>query len=140
LPSNKFFDPGREIGGQRVITTDYIYMRIDEMYMLNAEAKAKLGDDAGARARLKQILALRNVDVAYLDALSGTSLQNEIYLQTRIEFWGEGKSYLAMKRNKATITRGANHLFLVGENIPYNDVRLTFKIPQAEVLDNPFID
>lgn len=140
LPSNKFFDPGREIGGQRTIITDYIYMRVDEMYMLNAEAKAKLGDDAGARARLKQILTLRNVDVAYLDALSGTSLQNEIYLQTRIEFWGEGKSYLAMKRNKATITRGANHLFLVGENIPYNDVRLTFKIPQSEVLDNPFID
>lgn len=140
MPSNKFFDPGREIGGQRTIITDYIYMRIDEMYMLNAEAKAKLGDDAGARARLKEVLSLRNVDVAYLDGLSGTSLQNEIYLQTRIEFWGEGKSYLAMKRNKATITRGANHLFLVGENIPYNDVRLTFKIPQAEVLDNPFID
>jgi hypothetical protein len=44
---------------------------------------------------------------------SGTSLQEEIYLQTRLEFWGEGKSYLAMKRNKATVKSGINHLFFI---------------------------
>jgi hypothetical protein len=42
-------------------------------------------------------------------------LKKEIYLQTRIEFWGEGKSYLAMKR-KATTTRGSNHLFFAGDS------------------------
>jgi hypothetical protein len=44
---------------------------------------------------------------------NGNYIAKEIYLQTRIEFWGEGKSYLAMKRNKATTTRGSNHLFLL---------------------------
>jgi hypothetical protein len=77
---------------------------------------------------------------AYVDGLSGQALKNEIYLQTRIELWGEGKSYLAMKRNKATITRGSNHLSNVGIPIPYNDNRLTLEIPQSEVQNNPFID
>lgn len=139
-PAFKFFDPNRVIGGQRTVTTDYLYMRIDEMYMLNAEAKAKLGSDAEARAALKTLLTIREVDGTYLDALSGTALQKEIYLQTRIEFWGEGKSYLAMKRNKATVTRGSNHLYFAGESFQYNDDKLTFDIPQAEILNNPLIN
>ncbi|HEU4610273.1 MAG TPA: hypothetical protein VFS31_19270, partial [Chitinophagaceae bacterium] len=79
-------------------------------------------------------------DVSYLDGLSGQDLLNEIYLQSRIELWGEGKSYLAMKRNKATITRGTNHLYEAGNSFQYNDPRLTFVIPQAEVLNNPNLD
>jgi hypothetical protein len=66
-------------------------------------------------------------------------LKNEIYLQTRIELWGEGRSYLAMKRNKATTVRGANHLSFVGTPIPYNDERMTFEIPEGEIQFNPFI-
>ena len=42
-----------------------------------------------------------------------------------------------MKRNKATITRGSNHLFDAGNSFAYNDPKLTFAIPQAEVLNNP---
>jgi hypothetical protein len=136
-PVNKFFDPGREEGGQRQITTDLIYMRSDEFYLLNAEAEAHLGHDATAKTALSSYLADRITDVSYIDALSGQALLNEIYLQTRIELWGEGKSYLAMKRNKATVTRGENHLFFAGESFPYNDPKLTYVIPQAEVLNNP---
>ena len=40
---------------------------------------------------LKNLLSMRNVDGAYLDAMSGTTLQKEIYLQTRIEFGVKGK-------------------------------------------------
>lgn len=136
-PINKFFDPNRKAGGQRQITTDLIYMRADEFYLLNAEAKARLSQDAQAKQVLSAYLADRITDVSYINALSGQALLNEIYLQTRIELWGEGKSYLAMKRNKATITRGSNHLFEAGNSFAYNDPKLTFVIPQAEVLNNP---
>jgi hypothetical protein len=136
-PFNKFFDPGRRTGGQRQVTTDLLYMRADEFYLLNAEAKAHLGNDAGARQVLSSYLADRITDLTYLDNLSGQALLNEIYLQTRIELWGEGKAYLALKRNKANVVRGSNHKFLAGATIPYNDPRLTFVIPQAEVLNNP---
>ena len=137
MPLNKFYDPARVIGGQRNITTDLVYMRADEFYLLNAEAKARAGQEAAARTALSTYLADRITDVSYISALSGQALLNEIYLQTRIELWGEGKSYMAMKRNKATITRGSNHLFDAGVSFPYNDDKLTFKIPQAEVLNNP---
>jgi hypothetical protein len=110
------------------------------MYLLNAKAKSTVGNDSDARMVLKNFLTIRNMDGAYLDAMSGTTLQKEIYLQTRIEFWGEGKSYLAMKRNKATTTRGSNHLFFAGDSFQYNDAKLTFEIPQNEVLNNPFIN
>jgi hypothetical protein len=139
-PLYKFFDPGRKAGGQRQVTTDLLYMRADEFYLLNAEAKAHLGQETAAKQTLSTLLKQRIADLTYLDALSGQALLNEIYLQTRIELWGEGKSYLAMKRNKATVTRGPNHLFDAGSSFSYNDPKLTFVIPQAEVLNNPNLD
>lgn len=139
-PLNKFYHEGRVIGGQRNIETDYVYMRVAEMYLLHAEASAKAGDEPRARTVLKLLLDDRIPDTSYIDGLSGQDLLDEIYLQTRIELWGEGKSYLAMKRNQATIRRGPNHLSLVGESIPYDDERLTFEIPELEIQNNPFIN
>jgi hypothetical protein len=139
-PLYKFFDPGRTAGGQRNVTTDYVYMRADEMLLLNAEAKARLGQDAPARDALKKLLRLRIKDFSYVDGLSGAALLNEIYFQTRAELWGEGKSYLAMKRLKKSNTRGVNHLFFASQTFAWDDPRLTFVIPQAEVLNNPVLN
>ena len=140
LPINKFYPEARELGGQRYIDTDYVYMRVDEFYLLHAEAAAKSGDEGTAREYLQRLLAERLDDTSYLNGLSGQALQDEIYLQTRIELWGEGKSYLAMKRNQATITRGSNHLSNAGESIQYNDDRLSFEIPISEIQNNPNIN
>ena len=142
LPSNKFFSPDRVIGGQRKISTDYIYMRVDEFYLLAAEALAKLGQDAQAKTIYKELLKLRYpeataaTDIAYVDALTNAQLQDDIYLNTRIELWGEGKSYLAMKRNQKTVTRGTNHLELKNETFSYDDVKVKFAIPQNETINN----
>ncbi|MWW26379.1 RagB/SusD family nutrient uptake outer membrane protein [Algibacter lectus] len=143
IPFKKFYNAARVRGGQRVIEDDYIYMRIDELYMLSAEMNAKIGAEEDAKTRLKQILAERfdsAADYAYVDTLTGQALIDEIYLQTRIEFFAEGKSLLALKRNKANVVRGTNHLYLAGEVIPYNDDRLTLEIPLLEVQNNPFIN
>ena len=142
-PTNKFFAPDRVSGGQRSVVTDYIYMRIEEMYLLYAETAAKSGaegGEAGARQALRDIMEIRVPDASYVDALSGQELIDEILIQQRIEFWGEGKTYLLMKRNQETRTRGANHLFFAGESFQYNDPRLTLDIPQAEVQNNPNIN
>ncbi len=138
-PYNKFYTADRVVGGQRNIETDYVYMRVAEMYLLNAEVSARSGDESTAKGSLKALVSLRVPDASYIDGLSGQALLDEIYLQTRIELWGEGKSYLAMKRNKATIVRGANHLSYVGEPVQHNDPRLTFEVPQSEIQNNPHI-
>lgn len=137
---NKFYDPAKQIGGQRNVETDYLYMRISEIYLLNAESNAKAGNDAAARTSLKAVLSQRLADVSYVDGLAGSRLLDEIILQTRIELYAEGKSYLLLKRNQLTVNRGANHLSNVGVAIPYDDTRLTYEVPQAEVLNNPNID
>ena len=142
LPSNKFFSPDRVIGGQRKISTDYIYMRVDEFYLLAAEALAKLGQDAQAKTIYKKLLKLRypeataTTDIAYVDALTNAQLQDDIYLNTRIELWGEGKSYFAMKRNHKTIERGSNHVEEKNTTFSYDNPRLTFAIPQNESINN----
>lgn len=140
IPYNKFYDENRVFRGQRVIEADYVYMRVEEMYLLAAESAAKSGNEALARTYLKNVLEERVPSVTYVDALTGKDLEDEIYLQTRIELWGEGKSYFALKRNKANVVRGANHLSNVGTPIPHNDDRLTYKIPQSEVQNNPFME
>ncbi|UGS23091.1 RagB/SusD family nutrient uptake outer membrane protein [Flavobacterium channae] len=140
MPINKFFSPDRVVGGQQVITTDLIFMRVDEFYLLSAEAAAKSGNEAAAKARLKELLASRlggsaNAD-AYVDPLTGAALREAIYRQTRIELWGEGKSYLAMKRNQATVTRGTNHVFRAGQSFLYDSDEMSFQIPQLEMDNN----
>lgn len=140
MPMNKFYDDDRvPAGASQTVTADYVYMRQAEMILLNAEALAKSGQDGPAREMLRNLLSQRLPDTSYLNTLSGPALQDEIYLQTRIELWGEGKSYLALKRNQGTVNRGPNHLSFVGVPMPYDDERLTFEIPELEIQDNVFI-
>lgn len=138
-PLTKFYGSGTIGGTSTTTVADYVYMRIEEMYLLNAEAHARMGAVGPARISLKALVSNRMPSASYIDALDGAALLNEIYLQTRIETWGEGKSFLAMKRFKATTTRGDNHLSFVGEAIPYNDERMQFEIPQDEIQNNPFV-
>ncbi|UII28824.1 RagB/SusD family nutrient uptake outer membrane protein [Fulvivirga maritima] len=140
FPANKFFAPAKQLQGQRNIETDYVYMRIEEMYLLNAEANAKLGRDTEAQFALRSLLEERTDDTSYISSLTGQELIDETILQTRIELWGEGKSYLSMKRNKLTIELGSNHLTYPNLEINYNDDRLSFEIPQSEIQNNPFIN
>ena len=146
-PLSKFYwDAGAQAsaafgsGPNPGVTADYVYMRVEEAYLLNAEANAKAGNDGAAQTSLKALMQNRVADASYVDGLSGQALLDEIYLQTRLELWGEGKSYLALKRNKATVTRSANHLFLANQSITYNEERMTFEIPQNEIQDNPFVN
>ena len=142
LPARKFYNLDLVRFGQLPMTDDYVYMRVTEMYLLSAEMNAVEGNDALAKMRLKQVLANRfenTADYAYVDALFGQALIDEIVFQTRIEFLGEGKGYLLMKRRKLSNTRGTNHLNKSGNTISYDDPRLTFSIPQRELTDNPNI-
>jgi len=140
MPLDKFYDENRQWAGvSTTVQADYVYMRIAEMHLLAAEYAAKSGQEGLAKTHLKNLLTERLPDVSYVDGLGGSDLQDEIYLQTRIELWGEGKSYLAMKRNKATTVRGPNHLSFVGVPIAHDDTKMTFLIPEAEIQNNPFI-
>lgn len=135
LPWNKFYHEDRAYMNQREITTDYLYMRVEEMHLIKAEALAFNNDDNGAREALKELLIERIDDLSYLDALTGDALKKEIHLQWRIEMWGEGKSYLALKRNKASVTT-EGHIDRNG-TYAYDQDGMYFLIPYQEFQDNP---
>lgn len=138
VPANKFYSAkGKLFGGQRIIESDYVFMRVEEMYLLNAEVKARLGQDGAAKEVLKTFLAERVSDISFIDGLNGQTLVDQILLQTRIEFWGEGKAYAAIKRNKSDFKYGSNHLYFSNANFSYDDSRMTFLVPQNEIMNNP---
>lgn len=142
IPANKFYNLEKVHFGQNPMTDDYVYMRVSEMYLLSAEMSAVEGDDASAKMRLKEVLAKRfnsSAGYAYVDALSGQALIDEVVFNTKVEFIGEGKSYLLMKRRKLSNTRGTNHLNRAGQTIDYDDPMVTFSIHQRELTDNPNI-
>ena len=136
----KFFDPNREIGGQYIITTDLVFMRVEEFYLLSAESAARTGNEAAAKATMIDLLDNRMPNAAgTVNALSGAALQDFIYTQTQIEMWGEGKTYFAMKRNQATVTRGTNHVYRAGETFQWDSDEMSFQIPENEINNNPSI-
>lgn len=120
---------------------DYLYMRAGEMYLIEAEALARQGQDGPAVTVLQTLVQSRFP--AYTAAgLTGTALINEILLQRRIELWGEGFSLIDIKRLKQGLNRptgAGNHgapSFNPGVYTTNpEDPRMIMRIPQRE-LDN----
>ncbi len=115
---------------------DYIYMRAAEMYLIEAEGYARMGDTGNATSVLKELMTYRN------PAWSGTADVDEILLQRRIELWGEGVSYFDLRRNGLGIERsysGTNHPVWGRIDVPAHDPLWNFQIPQSEIDNNDFI-
>ena len=126
----KFYDETFFIG-------DYVYMRAAEMYLIEAEAQARSGNASEAANVLYELVSTR--DPGYTKSTkTGNSLVSEIHLQRRIELWGEGFSWLDMKRNGVDLERdyeGSNHSAFGKFNRPISDNQMLFQIPERE-LDN----
>ncbi|MBI1341427.1 MAG: RagB/SusD family nutrient uptake outer membrane protein [Terrimonas sp.] len=122
----KFRDPGGWVG-------DYVYMRVAEMYLIEAEALANAGQENQAKQVLFELVSQR--DPAYtLSANSGSALINEIRIQRRIELWGEGFNLNDFRRWKIAIDRtGSNHRVDATFIIPVGDKRFYYQIPQSEL-------
>ncbi len=94
---------------------DYIWMRIEEMYLIAAEAECRMGDEASAKADLMALMSKR--DPSYTcEHLTGTamgkltnewtgSLLEEITIQRRIELWGEAGRIYDIRRYKQGFRR-----------------------------------
>ena len=94
--SYKFHTAGGEKSNFTIANVvDIPLMRVEEMYLIEAEATAHY-DEATARTLLTSFMA--NRDPNYRIPAATTDLVEEIIFQKRIEFWGEGIIYYDMKR------------------------------------------
>lgn len=114
---------------------DIPYMRASEMYLIEAEAKARLGKEADAAKVLFDLVTKR--DAAYkLSTNTGTKLTDEIMFNRRIELWGEGFRFLDLKRLNQPLNRnGANHIASIAVlyDMPAGDKQWEFLIPRREL-------
>lgn len=120
---------------------DYVYMRAAEMYLIEAEALARAGQTEQAIDVLVDLVSTR--DPGYgRPALSGQELVDEIYLQRRIELWGEGFSFFDLKRLDLPLDRtyeGTNHREFGQFQFPAGANEFLFQIPEVELNSNPNI-
>lgn len=134
---------------------DYIYMRAEEMLLTEAEARCRMGDEAGAIALLKELMAKR--DPEYTTAKTGTSLGalttdetgsllEEILIQRRIELWGEYGRIFDIRRLKQGFKRTADMGWPISALIEGRDTQnpesyaWVLTIPQAEFDGNENMD
>ena len=142
LPVWKFYDGKRDAsegGVNKTWDNDEVYMRIEEMYLINAEALARDNRLPEAKTSFKVFLNQRDETVAAtVDAMDEKAFLALVEQNWRVEMWGEGRSLLTMKRFDSTHKRGANHLSgMAGVEVAAQDPRLIYEIPQAEILNNP---
>jgi hypothetical protein len=116
-------------------TMDYVYMRAAEMVLIEAEAQLRQGKATEAAVTLKRLMANRD------PAWNRTTVSiDDIFLQRRIELWGEGFGFFDLKRLNKGIDRtyrGSNHPVKI--KAPAGDARWLYQIPLAEIQENPFI-
>ncbi|QSW87543.1 RagB/SusD family nutrient uptake outer membrane protein [Flavobacterium endoglycinae] len=120
---------------------DVPYMRAAEMFLIEAEAKARMGS-ADAANVLYEFEITRNPSYT-LSTNTGQALVDEILMQRRIELWGEGFRFFDLKRTNSPLDRtGANHDSGIVNgvlNVDPTDKRWQWLIPKDEINANPLI-
>lgn len=134
--------------------SDNVFMRIESMYLIAAEAEWRLNNDAQALAYLREITDQRvNADII-VDEDFGTTGQQEydsdvatwinhetlgkrIVYNWRVEMWGEGYGLDTFRRWQDARPRGSNHDYAAGNRMTPTDSKFQFQMPTNENTYNP---
>lgn len=129
-------------GGLGGTTTGYEVplMRIEEMYLILAEAQGMSGNVSGGVKTLVDFVSA-NRDPRYkFTTGDATELQDEVWRQRRIELWGEGLAFFdVMRLNKDVDRTGGAAMDDYNYNIPAGSDCLIYCIPLNETQTNPQI-
>lgn len=120
---------------------DWLLMRAEEMLLIQAEGLAMSGNTAEGKAVLEQFVQNYRYAGYTCRANSPEELQDEIWLQRRIELWGEGFAFFDFMRLQKPLVRekgeGAGYYPVAWQyTIPANSPILLWMIPQSEIEAN----
>lgn len=155
-PDKKFFSASNPTSTKsddidREWLSDNVFMRIESMYLIAAEASYRLGNDADAISYLTSITDERiatGMDAeyaAYKSSLNHSNLLEEIEYNWRVEMWGEGYGLQTFRRLATEVLgekerkRGGNHCANAGSTIKPGS-EYTFQMPSSEGSYNPKIN
>ena len=126
---------------------DFAFIRVPEMYLVEAEALARAGKETEAKDVLYLMAKGRN-PLYVKSTNTGQALIDEILIQRRIELWGEGRSWTDLKRLGLPMVRAIGltagqglHIESIATvtNVPAGGNLWTWMIPQGEIDSNPLI-
>lgn len=104
---------------------DIILMRIEEMYLILAEAQAMNGNPSTGAATLQSFIRTYRDPSYTCSASSAEAVQNAVWLQRRIEFWGEGMEYFDIMRLRKGIDRASTEWASMDSSMPAYNYRIT---------------
>jgi hypothetical protein len=120
---------------------DWCLMRAEEMILIKAEAYAKAGDLAKGKSILENFVKTYR-DPSFVSTASNVmAFSDEVWLQRRIELWGEGFAMAdKMRLNKNIVRFHPGEPTNVSEayqfNIAANDPWLLMRFTQTELNGN----
>ena len=132
--------------------SDNVFMRIESMYLIAAEASYRLQNYDSAIVYLRSITDQRVDTTAtaaaeyatYVAGLDATNLLAQIEYNWRVEMWGEGYALQTFRRlSPETVQdvngrkRGGNHASDAGSAMDATASKFTFQIPSSETSYNP---
>lgn len=112
-------------------------MRYEEMFFIAAEAAARLGNVNTAKTLLSQVMSTRNPNYS-CKASTPEDMAEEVFLQKRIEFFGEGITFFDYKRLNKSVDRTTSTNWDATENFK-TDGRpawMVWTIPYSEGSQN----
>ncbi len=108
-------------------------IRISEVFLIAAEARANSSNEPGALTVLNTLRAARGLGAS---AATGQALLDLIQNERRVELAFEGHRFFDLKRLGKDITKPAS---LGINNVPYTDYRILGNIPNAEITYNELL-
>lgn len=133
------FDSYQGVIYQDENANDIPLMRVEEMYYILAEAQAmgSAGPAAGTQTLVQFVKTYRDPAYAFAGG-SAEDVQNECWMQRRVELWGEGlTTFDLMRLKKPFDRRGGGWMSTLCYNIEPTDPVLLYCIPQTEINGNP---
>lgn len=119
---------------------DQVIIRSSEMYLIEAEAEARIGgaNETAAKAALLAIQARAGVATTP-STNTGAALIAEIMTERGKELYGEGFKFFDLLRTKTPVTRatGVGHWAIV--NFQPGDNKLVLPLPLTELNANPVL-
>lgn len=145
LKANKFpaytqvkFDAYNSVLGQATNANDIPLMRIEEMYLIDAEATAMAGNPASGASKLQEFVQTYRDSKYTCKASTAAEVQDAVWNQRRIELWGEGISYFDILRlEKGIDRRGTGFEPQWVFNVSPSDPYMIYCLPKSEIEGNP---
>ncbi len=136
-PGSSLFIVGKYLGRAPFNdgVNDNKVIRMGEMYLIRAEAHARLEQDVMAMADLNALRAAR-INGYVNQNLTGNTLLNNILLEKRKELLYEGHRWFELRRLGQSITRTECNPPCISSTLPAGSPRFVLPIPQAEVTSN----